>query len=239
MNSENHNNLSNLQDISASPILPISDNMPVISDDFEYNISPDILENNYVLNLRGFLAYISKTDFEWLPEDFFIKGLIFFTNNENKVIFINEDPNSAISIIDSIIFNRLTILNGTSISYLSALADKWCAPEWLSEEIEKHKNKKNVIDIVSTCLDNICNNNIKLCYLCKTAFNSNTNNPTACIHHSSYYSSTNNMYTCCGSDIHSEGCKVSHHIEDLNYVKEKLYTIRNLPDVVYGINNKE
>ena len=126
-------------------------------------------DGNLVLPKREF---DSVFDFDW-----FLNLLVKFPNYSNepedKVVNYTlwEEKNAVLSILDSLRYNKLILYN-TNLDYLAALADKWCVPEWLKNEINKRNdslvseslNSKSSLEEINQEINKICSQ-IKTCQL--------------------------------------------------------------------------
>ena len=182
-------------------------------------------DGNLVLPKREF---DSVFDFDW-----FLNLLVKFPNYSNepedKVVNYTlwEEKSAVLSILDSLRYNKL-ILYKTNLDYLAALADKWCVPEWLKDEINKRNDSRvseslsseSSLEEINQEINKICSQ-IKTCQLCSIGFNPIENTSTSCKRHPGNYSMINNQFTylCCGftpnnhteDDPRKNGCKIGYH----------------------------
>ena len=168
----------------------------------------------YIFKLRdGDICIPEKFYSSFLDIDWFISSLIKFndasTKENDKIIEIYESKNAVLTMFDSIRFNKL-VLYDESIDYLINLADYWCAPDWLQNELKEYK--KN-----SFCKKININEQILQCTLCKTGFKMSENTHMSCkTHRNSTISnySGNLIFSCCGRDKNEEPCLVGYHIPE-------------------------
>jgi hypothetical protein len=193
------------------------------------------------LELRDGDIILPKKEFDSVLDfDWFLNILVKFTNHinepqDNVVKYtLWEEKNAVLSILDSLRYNKLIVYK-TNLDYLIGLADKWCVPEWLINQINDRSKciiKSKFININN--LDSESNeedfnkeikkisSQIKKCPLCKTGFNLFDNTSTSCKRHTGYISQVGNeyKYTCCGydpndlaaDDVRKNGCRIGFHI---------------------------
>ena len=91
------------------------------------------------LCFRGHSVFMSKNELiELVDDDWFLSTLLTTnfqkfcrTNNENDnendtdKIVLNEDKNTAMSLIDTLRYNTLIVLPNVSLDYMLALSEKW------------------------------------------------------------------------------------------------------------------
>ena len=132
-------------------------------------------------------------------------------------IEIPEDKNTAMSIIETLRYNRLIVLPGVSLDYMYALADKWCLPEdivnLIRERIDKNihvnKIKLGVYD-EEPDFDLIDYIPLK-CESCKVGFKMSENKPDSCNCHPGHFIVSDGVYSCCGLPAGSEPCSKGYH----------------------------
>jgi len=174
-----------------------------------------------LLKLRNGNISIPKKYFDdYLDIDWFFSSLIKFDPNEREFT-IWEDKETVLSIFDSIRFNKLVIHNNVSITYLEALCDMWCAPEWLLSEI---KNKQR------TTINNLkFNNHVFACISCNIGYKISENINTSCKSHKYMINKNTNKYDCCNGVPGSIGCVVGYH-------KTCLYDFKTYYDIYNSVN---
>jgi len=186
-------------------------------------------DGNLILPKREFDSFF---DFDW-----FLNILVKFPNHSNEPedtveYTVWEEKNAVLSILDSLRYNKLIVYK-TNLDYLEALADKWCVPEWLINEI-KSRNKSKFVNINNLDSEssleqvnqeiNKISSQIKKCSLCKTGFNLFDNTSTSCKRHVGCLTNINNnyIYLCCGytpnnsaeDDPRKNGCRIGFHISE-------------------------
>ena len=111
-------------------------------------------------------------------------------------------------------FNKLTIHKDVSLDYLENLADMWCAPQWIIDEIKERK--LNAID-VNNVNNNDINNHVFKCINCSVGYKIKENTKTSCKHHNRLFNNSTNSYDCCGRG-YNEPCIIGYHyINAFNY----------------------
>lgn len=187
------------------------------------------------LTLRDGNLVLPKKEFDTVFDfDWFLNLLVKFPNHSDKPedsvveYTLWEEKNAVLSILDSLRYNKL-ILYETNLGYLAALADKWCVPQWLINEINdrnksivsKSLNSKSSLEEVNQEINKLsCL--IKRCQLCNIGFNLFDNTSTSCKRHIGYLAQISNeyKYTCCGfapnnfseDDPRKNGCKIGYHV---------------------------
>jgi len=157
-----------------------------------------------------------------IDQDWFLALLV--SNNFGKetenCYSIWEDFNHVMSLIESLRYNELIILESVSLDYLECLADKWCAPEWLKDKIKEKKKEiklgKNITNI---------NDLVFKCEVCDKGFKNSENTKYSCRTHTYGYSSASECFSCCGNGKESKYCKVGYHISSI--LNNKLLELNN------------
>ena len=172
----------------------------------------------YIFKLRdGELIINNKYYSTYLDIDWFITNLIKYTDNDNnsKTIEVYESKNAVLTLFDSIRFNKLVMYN-ESIDYILTLADYWCAPEWLIEELKEYK--KNKLDYLSKKQDEIkMNEKTLMCNRCYTGYKESENTNTSCKTHRysvSLMGGNDYIFTCCGKTHNEQPCIIGYHYSD-------------------------
>ena len=174
-------------------------------------------KNPIELCFRGESVIMTRGDITGLvDEDWFLSILVGndYWKEDLYRIEINEDKNTAMSIIETMRYNTLIVLKDVSIDYMIALADKWSIPEMFIEIIknEKTRPKKN----------NILDDMIFLCTKCGCGFKMNENKSDSCKSHPTFVS--DGRFICCGRTSDEEPCRIGYHIlcekDKLKYYKE-------------------
>lgn len=178
------------------------------------------------LNFRGYKVYIPREDItHTIYKDWFLDILLnkefFKEDDQDEEIFINEDKNTALSIIETLKNNKLIILPDVSLELLLILGEKWIIPEYFLEQIRDRK-KINLFNISVEEIDNV----VLECKNCKIGFKMMENNIKSCNFHAGRYSLTAGLFECCGSDKDAIPCRkgyhtLSHFDLNQNYLKFK------------------
>ena len=177
---------------------------------------------SFTFKLRNGTLKIPKSEIEGIMfEDWFISKLVcndidkIEDDEDDREFELWEDLEVFKIIFESMRFQKLIINENENInfSYLLALAEKWCCPKWLIDEINLHTNleKKKIFNSLEL--------NIKKCSNCGVGYNVNENNKDSCVYHSNVLSKEN-VYFCCGHTYDSinvdnplnKGCKRGYHV---------------------------
>lgn len=179
---------------------------------------------SFIIELRDGTITIPKKMYElYLDFDWYLSGLVNFNSEENK-ISLWEDKNVVMSIFDSLKYKKLIVHENVSLEYLYILADMWCVPKWLIDEIkEKQRLQKN--QQINEKL-NIFHHTFS-CIHCSSGFREINNTPNSCKHHRSVFNHSTNKWNCCGGTHDSEPCVIGFHVA-------KIYDF----NLVYNLINK-
>lgn len=185
-----------------------------------------------IIQARDGKIIIPKTYFErYLDIGWFFSGLVKFPFNvdnngdeENNSFTLWESKDAILSLFDSIKFNKLTIHNNISLDYLYHLADMWCSPEWLINDLKNEKEKKEKKILLNDSISEKINNYIFECKICNSGFKLSENTSSSCKFHSGNFVINGNIFMCCGRD-NSIGntCSQGYHIP-----KDYLYILQSL-----------
>ena len=144
---------------------------------------------------RGEPLTLTRNEIETLCDsDWFISLLIKYNDNGEKTELL-EDINIVKSIIETLRYKKLVMYKNISLGHMKLLCDKWCVPNWVTEEIEKKRIIHNTDEPVLVC------------YLCRVGFKKSENTPTSCKKHRSVCSS-DGVFFCCNTQ---EPCFVGFH----------------------------
>lgn len=155
-------------------------------------------------------------------KDWFLKNIFnetcFADMDLLKTININEDKNTAMSLIDSMRYNRLIIIPGVSLDYMLALSEKWCCAEFINSSLKELINKNKCSIILNDCKEeNINKDNIfkfinQKCINCQTGFNIFTNKEDSCRRHTGIFNEATNRWNCCNKKLDTKYCKIGYHV---------------------------
>ena len=177
-------------------------------------------------NFRGTFIEIPREEFAKTQDQYFLGNMINdiyeSTEEEVKEIYINEDPDYARCIINSMIQREVIMDVNLDANGVYLLGDKWCCPHWFLSEIEKRDRYKNMV----TQYDYLKDMTFALyqCKNCKAGFKLSENHSQACTYHASFISQNTNTWTCCakyyGANTSEEnkvkdGCKIGWHVPDV------------------------
>ena len=113
---------------------------------------------------------------------------------------------------------KLIVHDGISLDYLENLADMWCAPQWIIEDIQKKKHDETK-NFKSKQL-NILNYTFK-CMNCSAGYREIDNRGTECYHHNRLFNHNTGTYNCCNRPQDDRGCIIGYHnvnIYDYNLI---------------------
>ena len=178
------------------------------------------------LECRDGSIHIPKKYYEdYLRIEWFFNSLIKFESSgketlepEHMTIEIWENKAAILSLFDSLRFMKLTVHDGVSLDYLENLADMWCAPQWIIEDIQKQRldETKNI----KYKQLNILNHTFK-CMNCSAGYREIDNHESACYHHNRLFNHNTGTYNCCNRTRDDRGCVIGYHnvnIYDYNLI---------------------
>ena len=142
---------------------------------------------------------------------------------EHITVEIWENKAAILSLFDSLRFMKLTVHDGVSLDYLENLADMWCAPQWIIDEIQK-KRLVETKYIKSKQL-NILNHTFK-CINCSAGYREIDNHESACYHHNHLFNHNTGTYNCCNRTRDDRGCIIGCHVVQ-TYDYNLIYNILN------------
>jgi len=182
-------------------------------------------------NFRNEVVFMQKGDIcSLIDEDWFLSSILNtkFNDVDDNTLFINEDKNTAMSLLETIRYNRLIVYDKVSLDYMLALSEKWCLPTYINDIISKGIEEQSENQITD-------NNEIKRmnilkmipfkCTVCQTGFKLQDNTSTSCFCHPGVYNIMSQSYKCCGKPLDSQPCKIGYHalyMYDFNKVIENL-----------------
>lgn len=172
----------------------------------------------YIFKCRDGDIIIPQKQYEtFLNIEWFITNLIKYSDDKDtdnlKIIELYESKNAVLTIFDSIRFNKLIVYN-ESIDYILSLADYWCSPKWLLDELEKESKKtQNQNQLYYPNIDPN-SNTIVQCKNCKIGFKLNENNNQACKRHLYCITHTSEIFSCCGRGPNDSPCLIGFHVPE-------------------------
>ena len=152
---------------------------------------------------------------DYLSGEWFFNSLIKFESSgketlepEHITIEIWENKAAVLSLFDSLRFMKLIVHDGISLEYLENLADMWCAPQWIIDEIQK----KRLVETKNIKYEqlNILNHIFK-CINCSAGYREIDNMETACHHHNRLFNPNSGTYNCCNRPHGMRGCIIGYH----------------------------
>jgi len=141
--------------------------------------------------------------FEANQDDWYIGLMIknrIETSNENETITIKIHQNrlAALSVIYSMIYNKLVILKGADISLIKCISQEWAIPETIITEIDvKIQSQESIF----------------ICIICGVGYKKSENTKTSCQTHRDKQTvmTVNGPYfQCCGNKI-DKPCCIGYH----------------------------
>ena len=181
------------------------------------------------LCFRGESVFMTKGDITGLvDEEWFLSVIVGndYWKSDLDTLEVNEDKNTAMSIIETMRYNSLIVLNNVSLDYMLVLAEKWCIPDQFIQYI---KDKKTNPDETLTN-DKTVNNMVFKCTLCNTGFKIKENKKDSCKYHATYISPTSGRFICCNGTLEDQPCHIGYHLmsdHDKNKCYEMLAKINN------------
>ena len=159
--------------------------------------------------------------------------------SSNNEIYINEQSDLFLSIIDSIRHHKLIIYPTVDNELFYNICDKWCAPDWLIES-SKGKVKKKLGKLIQQYIKNeLVEHEINICKNCSIGYRQEENTNTSCKFHLSIFNNESQHWICCGASpliSNSNGCNpciTGYHVpETTNNYKHITNFIKNLPTYV-------
>jgi hypothetical protein len=167
----------------------------------------DIIE----LIFRNESVFMVKNDITGIIDRDWFLTVILNWNDESKKIYINDDKNTAMSIIETLRFNKLIVYPNVSLDYMHALADKWCLPENIIKVINDRIVKTNHQTKIEF---DIIDNMVFKCLNCETGFKMSENFSDSCICHPCRFdvNRIQSTFRCCGGDKNSKPCTKGYHV---------------------------
>ena len=167
------------------------------------------------INCRDKSFHIPKNELlSFCEEDWFLSIMVGadYLENDNNTYDIWEDYKSVISIIETLRYQKLIILEGVNIDYFKSLCEKWCLPEWVLQEIDNEKIYRNKVFSKNDKIEYIKNNYIFKCKNCQIGFKMVENTRHSCKRHVNSRDQVQNLFTCCGKVEPGSYCAEGYHI---------------------------
>jgi len=185
------------------------------------------MSNQYLkLNCRGQVIEIPEYEIEIFKlKDNFLSNLLSFDPNDiNKEIYIWEDKNVVLSIIDSIRLNKTIIHKDVNEDYYYGLCNKWNVLLQKKDIVpDVHPDLKDRIKSLNHFYQTIFNSDgVKQCNNCHSGFKENENHSQACKTHR-WAKIIDGIYECCNS---SEPCKIGYHICPTNFLEKRIIFLK-------------
>lgn len=146
---------------------------------------------------------------DYFSGEWYFGSLVRFDSNynesfENMTLEIWENKAAILSLFDSLRFMKLIVHDGVSLDYLETLADMWCAPQWIIDNI------KRIQIVTKSDKPNILNHAFK-CINCSAGYREIDNNETSCHHHNKPFNNTVGTYVCCDRTRAEDPCVTGYH----------------------------
>ena len=179
------------------------------------------MDDIILLVFRGDSIVFKKSEIiNLVRDDWFLANILELKIVDQQIpdkLEICEDKNTAMSLIETMRYNRLVVYPNVSLDYLLALADKWCVPEYIIEMItDRIVNNVNVNRIESNMnypvFDEIETKISFKCVNCKGGFKISENTAESCSFHPGDIHYNMEIRKCCGKAIDSPPCKKSYHV---------------------------
>ena len=185
------------------------------------------------LSFRNESVFMTKGDIIGISNDeWFLKNILevdYFPEEENNKLEINEDKNTAMSLIESMRYNRLIVYPRVSMDYLLLLGEKWCIPENILEMIKERMNHNinvNNLDyaIHENPVSNEIDNMVFKCYCCGVGFKMKENKRDSCVTHGIFHPGIE-TFICCGGKHGAGPCRTGYHVlsdcDNTKYLNQK------------------
>lgn len=188
------------------------------------------MDNVIKIQCRDKSFHIPKNELlSFCEEDWFLSIMIGaeYLENDNNTYEIWEDYKSVISIIETLRYQKLIILEGVNIDYFKSLSEKWCLPDWVLKDIDNEKIFRNKIFTKNDKLEYIKNNYIFSCSNCKIGFKMTENTNKSCKRHLYGRDNIQQLFTCCGQAEPLSHCIEGYHIPTKT-LKEAYNEIKDL-----------
>jgi hypothetical protein len=144
---------------------------------------------------------------DYLSGEWYFGSLVRFNEeSEHMTIEIWENKAAVLSIFDSLRFMKLIVHDGVSLDYLEKLADMWCAPQWIIDNIKRKQLFKSESDEPLTI-----NKYTFWCINCSGGYREIGNTELSCHHHKGIFNHNSGTYNCCDRSRDEEPCIVGYH----------------------------
>ena len=193
-----------------------------------------------LLIFRGDSILFKKNEIiDLIEEEWFLSNLLnmdFKDDSNPDKLEIPEDKNTAMSLIDTMRYNRLIVYPNVSLDYMIALSHKWCLPDYINELIidriiQNVNVNKMESNFKSLEFDEIDTKITFQCINCKGGFKVYENTSESCSFHPEEIHYVARIRQCCGKAIDSPPCTKSYHVMSLidqNFYYDLKVRINNL-----------
>ena len=171
-----------------------------------------------------------------LMDDFFLKNMIIDCSDDNQSIQLYEDGIIVQHVIDSIRLKKLIYSDENQLSYMLAICEKWCVPQWLIDSINNKQNK-DLISKMTYNYDMLLTCGVKKCINCSAGFKPSENTNVSCKTHRCSFDNNLNLYHCCGeTERNKKFCRIGYHIPEHPPLSYHDYFLKNIKDIIKFIN---
>ena len=179
------------------------------------------MDDFVLLVFRGDSVIFKKSEIvNLIKDEWFLANVLEMKFVDQQIpdkLEICEDKNTAMSLIETMRYNKLVVYPNVSLDYLLALGDKWCVPDYVIKMItERIINNVNVNRIESNInslkFDEIETKITFRCINCKVGFKISENTSESCSFHPEDIHIGLGIRKCCGKPIDSPPCKKSYHV---------------------------
>jgi hypothetical protein len=188
------------------------------------------MDDLVLLVFRGDSVIFKKSEIiNLVRDDWFLANVLEMKFVDQRIpdkLEICEDKNTAMSLIDTMRYNKLVVYPNVSLDYLLALGNKWCVPEYVIKMItDRIINNVNVnrmdSNMNSLRFDEIETKISFRCINCKGGFKISENTSESCCFHQEDIHLGLGIRKCCGNSPDSPPCRKAYHV--MSYFDLKSY----------------
>ena len=179
------------------------------------------MEKKDILNIkcRDKSFIITKKELlSFCDESWFLSILVNtpFIEDDTNEYEVWEDYNTILSIIETLRYQKLIVLENVNLDYYLGLCDKWCLPTWIIDEIQNKKKNNNNNDLHTKIMNYIENNYIFKCDNCTIGFKISENTNTSCQKHRYSFDGIQRKFLCCNTSDVNNFCIKGYHISNIS-----------------------
>tara|TARA_B100000886_G_C20378616_1_gene472927 strand:+ start:536 stop:1147 length:612 start_codon:yes stop_codon:yes gene_type:complete len=188
------------------------------------------MDDFVLLVFRGDSVMFKKSEIiNLIREEWFLANILEMKFVDQQIpdkLEICEDKNTAMSLIETMRYNKLVVYPNVSLDYLLALADKWCVPEYVIKMITDriiHNVNVNRMEsnMNSLKFDEVETKITFRCVNCKEGFKISENTSESCSFHPDDIHAGLGIRKCCGNPADSKPCRKAYHV--MSYFDLKSY----------------